>query len=147
MDEEKFRRLCELDKIHIGDWTFDNQEEWQRLVKEISQDMGNEILKLRAQLEQYRWIPVSERLPEFMYGGKVGKKLASRPVDIAYRYKSENRYFSTRSQFLREYGWVLEFVQGQPKTFEDYGYIIDFWREIGPLPTIQDVTANLVEVE
>jgi len=102
--------------------------------EDVEYILMSEYNKLQEKLHRYRWIPISEQLPEFIYGSEVGEESASAVVEVAYRYPNGKQYYSRRVQFWRKYGWLYEFNKGKPITFEDYGFVIDFWRELMPLP-------------
>jgi hypothetical protein len=91
------------------------------------------IKKLEAEVERLReaqrWIPVGERLPELGSGG-----IASTYVEVVYRVLDGRMYLRGSFQYWRDYGWLYEFKNGEPITFEDWGYVVDFWKPFSPLP-------------
>lgn len=109
-----------------------------KLVWSLDQDradrrkVAHEIIRLTRELaelkERTRWIPVSERLPEFDLG------LASHYVEVAYRIEGATHYMCGDYQYWKDYGWEMEYSGGKHKTFEYFGYIVDYWREHLPLP-------------
>jgi hypothetical protein len=95
--------------------------------------LAAELLELRELREQTRWIPVTERLPEFSCG------MASRPVEIAcYYYGNRTPLRKNDVQFWQEHGWVSNWENGKPTTFKELGYTIYAWRYYTPLPEAHD---------
>ena len=84
-----------------------------------------EIARLR---EAQRWIPVGERMPEFELG------TASKYVEVAYRIPGSPNYLRGDVQYWEKYGWVFKWENGKAETFDDYGYIVEFWKPPFPLP-------------
>jgi len=87
--------------------------------------LTNEIARLR---EAQRWIPVGERMPEFELG------TASKYVEVAYRIPGSPNYLRGDVQYWEKYGWVFKWENGKAETFDDYGYIVEFWKPPFPLP-------------
>jgi hypothetical protein len=85
----------------------------------------DEIERLR---EAQRWIPVGERMPEFELG------TASKYVEVAYRIPGSPNYLRGDVQYWEKYGWVFKWENGKAETFDDYGYIVEFWKPPFPLP-------------
>jgi hypothetical protein len=92
----------------------------------------NDSLRARAERAEAssRWIPVSERLPDLELGP------ASHYVHVVYRIPGANYYLSADVQYYKEYGWLYKFQHGKEYSFEDYGYVVDYWREFSPLPEL-----------
>lgn len=99
-------------------------------IKECYEAIKSRNERINELEEERRWIPVSERLP------KIHGETASDYVDVAYRYPGANYYFRKSVQFWKKHGWVLDFKDGNPVTFEEFGYVIDYWIEKmqSPLP-------------
>jgi Protein of unknown function (DUF551) len=82
--------------------------------------------ELASEREAHRWIPVSERLPEFCCGE------ASHYVLVVLKMDNSAFVYDKSIQYWKEYGWVYEWVEGAPRTMKDVGYDVIAWQ---PLPT------------
>ena len=88
--------------------------------------------ELAALKDAVRWIPVSEKLPEV--------NIASNHVDVLYRYVDENgnpigeHYYTMETQYWEKYGWAYNWEKGKCTGFEEYGFVVEFWRARQPLP-------------
>ena len=96
---------------------------WNR--RPLEDALQAEIERLR---EAQRWIQVGERLPEFELG------MASKYVDIAYRIPGSRSYMRETVQYWEKYGWVFKWENGKAETLDDYGYVVEFWKPLFPLP-------------
>jgi hypothetical protein len=90
--------------------------------------------------EAQRWIPVGEGLPEDVCGG------ASTYVDVVYANFDEeigeigSQYYRKITQYWHKYGlWEYEYNRG-PKSFEEYGYKVIFWKNRTPIPEPPEVS-------
>jgi hypothetical protein len=81
------------------------------------------VAKLAEVQKANEWISVKERLPE------LDLVQASNYVHVAYRCPGNKNYLQGDFQYWGQYGWAYDWKAGKPITFEDYGYIVDYWRE------------------
>lgn len=66
----------------------------------------------------------------------AGRELgtASKYVEVAYRIPGSPNYLRGDVQYWEKYGWVFKWENGKAETFDDYGYIVEFWKPPFPLP-------------
>jgi len=95
-----------------------NLDEYMTKANENVDNLHAEIKELEAELaalrEANRWIPVSERLPEF----------ASTEVEVAYRAHDQKRYRHGYACYFKDMGWCREGYDWMA----DYGYVVEYWR-------------------
>ena len=107
------------------EWNISGLENENKILQREVYELKQRIAELEAQT---RWIPVSERLPEF------NGLTASNHVEVAYRYKGGVHYMLKPAQYWKNYGWVYDFKSGRAIIFSDYGYVIDYWMPQYTLP-------------
>ena len=92
----------------------------------------NKVLRARvADLEEaHRWIPVTERLPEYAED-------TAEYVIAVYKMEGSPHIMQKNCQYWEKYGWVYLWDKGKPQTFEEWGYIITHWKH-KPAPPEDD---------
>lgn len=120
---------AELSRVHHEkEDALDRLSRTEQNVAALKAELKNVKRMWKETIDRQKWIPVTERLPE-MYS-----EAASTYVDVAYRIPGSRQYLRGSFQYWKEYGWVMEWKAGNPKSFDDYGYVVDCWKPFDPLP-------------